>query len=545
MKIKIILLIQLLVGILVLGFLSIWLLETLTGEFDWTNQGLWSSIQALSAAIAISFAITFNHKRNKDEASGFHLIAMGLLIMALPRGISVINILSLDKTLFFQALANFIAGCFFFFSIVPEVKKHTTTNKLSLIIPTVCIFSILAATLLINDRLPMLENNELSHTYIIINLFAAFLFLASAGYFVIQFYKTQRINLYLVTMILCLLALSCIAFQNYIFWGAGWWFSNITYLLAYLVAASLIINRLFDLTSDINFLILENEKVQNALYLNKELTRLIIDSAYDPFVFIDTNGLITDWNTQAVKTFGWTREEVIGKDVASLILLPEQTQAELKLNFKNYLQGNSISFKNILASKVKSRTGHEFSIDIVIYPFKLANKIEFIVIFKPQIYSQPGKEQKDEIKLSWPRSRENDKGVDELQDKFKAGHILIVDDDDIIHSTLERILLEEDKYVIEHAYSGKEGLDKVNSDCNVVICDIRMPDMNGLEVLKEIRRRKINTEVFMITGYASPSSEIQAFNHGTTGYLTKPLANISELRSKIHKAVELSMKKAS
>jgi PAS domain S-box-containing protein len=315
--------------------------------------------------------------------------------------------------------------------------------------------------------------------------------------------------------------------------------------LAYLVAASLIISRLFDLTSDIKFLVLENEKAQNALYLNKELTRLIIDSAYDPFVFIDTNGLITDWNTQAVKTFGWTREEVIGKDAGSLILLPEQTQAELKLNLRNYLQGNSTSFKNSLESKVKSRTGREFLIELAICPFKLANKIEFIIIFKPQIYVQNGKEQKDEIKAGWPKFEENGKEIEELQNKFKAGRILIVDDDDIIHSTLERILLEEDKYVIDHAYSGREGLDKVSSDYNVVICDIRMPDINGLEVLKEIRRRKINAEVFMITGYASPSSEMQAFNYGTSGYLTKPLANISELRSKIHKAVELSMKQAS
>lgn len=54
--------------------------------------------------------------------------------------------------------------------------------------------------------------------------------------------------------------------------------------------------------------------VEEAVRANELRTRMIIESSYDAFVAIDSNGIIVDWNQQAEATFGWTRQESVGAD---------------------------------------------------------------------------------------------------------------------------------------------------------------------------------------------------------------------------------------
>src|SRR4029077_3688972 len=61
-----------------------------------------------------------------------------------------------------------------------------------------------------------------------------------------------------------------------------------------------------------------------------EQTRLILDTAYDAFVAIDSNGKITTWNTQAEKTFGWPRQEAIGQTLSETIIPPQHRQAHMR-----------------------------------------------------------------------------------------------------------------------------------------------------------------------------------------------------------------------
>jgi len=121
----------------------------------------------------------------------------------------------------------------------------------------------------------------------------------------------------------------------------------------------------------------------------------------------------------------------------------------------------------------------------------------------------------------------------------EAGRILVVDDEEIVHVTLKR-LLEREGYAIDSAYSGIEALGKIDTDYDLLILDIRMPDLDGIEVLREIRRRELAIEVIILTGYANMESAMQAVNYGARGYLMKPIENIPQFKNQIHEAIHIS-----
>jgi len=119
------------------------------------------------------------------------------------------------------------------------------------------------------------------------------------------------------------------------------------------------------------------------------------------------------------------------------------------------------------------------------------------------------------------------------------GRILIVDDEEIVHQTLKR-LLGPNGYAIDSAYGGKEALEKIESEYDLIICDIRMPNIDGIEVLRQIKKRELLVEVLMLTGYASVDSATQAMNYGARGYLMKPIENIQEFLARVKEAIHIS-----
>lgn len=120
-----------------------------------------------------------------------------------------------------------------------------------------------------------------------------------------------------------------------------------------------------------------------------------------------------------------------------------------------------------------------------------------------------------------------------------CGRILIVDDEEIIHRTLKRVLGAED-YCIDSAYSGREALDALSAGYDIVILDIRMPQMSGIEILREIRKRQLEIEVLVLTGYASMESAAQAKHYGARGYILKPIEDIEGLKRDVREAVRMS-----
>jgi two-component system nitrogen regulation response regulator NtrX len=103
------------------------------------------------------------------------------------------------------------------------------------------------------------------------------------------------------------------------------------------------------------------------------------------------------------------------------------------------------------------------------------------------------------------------------------GKILIIDDERSIRRALKEIL-EFEQFEVHEAENGKEGLDKINSaNYDIIFCDIKMPQMDGMEVLDEIHRLKIEVPVIMISGHGNIDTAVEAIKKGAFDFIEKPL----------------------
>ena len=115
--------------------------------------------------------------------------------------------------------------------------------------------------------------------------------------------------------------------------------------------------------------------------------------------------------------------------------------------------------------------------------------------------------------------------------------ILVVEDDestrDLLHETLKRW-----DYDVVIAKNGKTGLEKFrNEHFSIVITDIRMPVMDGLSMLKIIKKEDAKIPIIVITGYPSVDSAVECLVEGADNYLVKPI-NLDDLKARINKAFE-------
>lgn len=100
--------------------------------------------------------------------------------------------------------------------------------------------------------------------------------------------------------------------------------------------------------------------------------------------------------------------------------------------------------------------------------------------------------------------------------------ILTVEDDNMIREGISEYL-SEFGYTVIQAKDGREALSKFDSDINLVILDIQIPFINGLEVLKEIRR-KSNLPILILTAFSDEEYKIDAFTNLADGYIEKPFS---------------------
>jgi len=117
--------------------------------------------------------------------------------------------------------------------------------------------------------------------------------------------------------------------------------------------------------------------------------------------------------------------------------------------------------------------------------------------------------------------------------------ILIIDDD----ASLRRVLeyhLQEAGYEVATAASGEEGLARFGElTPQLVICDMQMPGMDGMQVLQAIKQRAAETPVIIITAFGSVDVAVQAMKQGAYDYITKPF-NRDELRLTVARALQLT-----
>ena len=100
--------------------------------------------------------------------------------------------------------------------------------------------------------------------------------------------------------------------------------------------------------------------------------------------------------------------------------------------------------------------------------------------------------------------------------------VLIVDDEAVVRNGISRALSEKGM-ATKLAANGQETFDHLNTQrFDLVLLDIRMPDMDGITILKEIHTRYPETDVIMITGYPTIDSAVECTKLGALDYLVKP-----------------------
>jgi len=108
---------------------------------------------------------------------------------------------------------------------------------------------------------------------------------------------------------------------------------------------------------------------------------------------------------------------------------------------------------------------------------------------------------------------------------------LVIDDEQIVLDSVSKILKDEN-YEVDVSLSGHEGLDQaIKKEYDIVLTDIRMPDIGGMRVLRDVKRAKSSLPVVIITGYASVKSAVQAMKLGAADYIEKPFTPDQLLRA--------------
>jgi two-component system response regulator PilR (NtrC family) len=124
-----------------------------------------------------------------------------------------------------------------------------------------------------------------------------------------------------------------------------------------------------------------------------------------------------------------------------------------------------------------------------------------------------------------------------MQMEKHRGRILIVEDEKSMREVL-KILLEGEKYEVVSASDGLEGLSYLANDIfDLVITDVRMPKVDGFELLKKTKEISPNTIVIMITAFGTTEAAIEAMKSGAYDYINKPF-KIDEIRLIVEKALE-------
>lgn len=100
--------------------------------------------------------------------------------------------------------------------------------------------------------------------------------------------------------------------------------------------------------------------------------------------------------------------------------------------------------------------------------------------------------------------------------------ILVLDDEEIVRMSCKKCLIPEG-YDVDVAANGIEGLAMTeNNRYDVILTDLKMPDMDGMEFLAKVKERHPDTKVIMITGYSTVEHAVKAMRMGAYNYIEKP-----------------------
>jgi PAS domain S-box-containing protein len=134
-------------------------------------------------------------------------------------------------------------------------------------------------------------------------------------------------------------------------------------------AGSLILSAIIDVT--------ERKRAEEAVRASEERMRLIIETALDAVITIDSTGVITGWNPQAESTFGWTCQEAIGR-LLSETIIPDRYREAHQHGMRRYLAtGEAVVLDRRIEITALHRDGREFPVELAITPIRIGESVSF------------------------------------------------------------------------------------------------------------------------------------------------------------------------
>ena len=116
--------------------------------------------------------------------------------------------------------------------------------------------------------------------------------------------------------------------------------------------------------------------------------------------------------------------------------------------------------------------------------------------------------------------------------------ILLIEDEKSLVNIIKETL-ENNKFKVDFTLNGKEGYEKaLTNDYDLIILDVMLPEKNGFDILKDLKKNNITSKIIMLTALSSLENKLDGFNKGADDYLTKPF-HIEELLIRINKELNL------
>ncbi|MBN1103969.1 MAG: response regulator, partial [Deltaproteobacteria bacterium] len=132
--------------------------------------------------------------------------------------------------------------------------------------------------------------------------------------------------------------------------------------------------------------------------------------------------------------------------------------------------------------------------------------------------------------------------MNRTEERLSAGpergrEILLMEDETSLAKGL-KMILEKDGYHVDTAFTGQGAMEAMSrKGFDLMVADLRLPDMDGMDVIREVRDKRPETKVIVITGYPTVSSAVDAMKLGVSDYLPKPFWD-DEFRAAVEKALE-------
>jgi len=117
-------------------------------------------------------------------------------------------------------------------------------------------------------------------------------------------------------------------------------------------------------------------------------------------------------------------------------------------------------------------------------------------------------------------------------------NVVIIDDETQITVMLEKFLKRDEKYRVRSFNNPVTALSSISKDTDVVLLDIMMPQMNGLDLLPKLKEKLPNIKVVMMTAYSTLDKVLDSHRHGAEHYLMKPFDSLSVVSKKIDEVVD-------